>query len=167
MRFLFRDVLVAWPAWRCSLAWDHRGGVLVCKRSRREGRRSYLVPAKSQKGLSSPLLNSHHKTQVAPLVEEISVDIDTVRLRQILGDQLFDSRKVRRLFLISVADISQVFGSLVFGFFLPGLALSITRLGTAHREASLSAGRTWDESSVGSHWKCELCPMSLRCLVKF
>lgn len=48
---------------------------------------------------------SYHKTQITPLVKKISVDIDTIRLREIGGDQLPNSGEVDSFMLALVLDI--------------------------------------------------------------
>lgn len=51
---------------------------------------------------------AYHEAQVAPLIQEISVDIDAVWLRQIFGDQLLYCRKPWRLFLLAIANVSDI-----------------------------------------------------------
>ena len=47
---------------------------------------------------------------MAPLIEEIAVNIDAVWLRQVLRDQLADSGEVSRLFRAMVLHVAQVGG---------------------------------------------------------
>ena len=49
----------------------------------------------------------YHKAQVTPLVEEIPVYVDTVRLAQIFGDQGADGGQVLFLKRVLVLNISQ------------------------------------------------------------
>lgn len=47
----------------------------------------------------------HHEAKISPLVEEIAIDVDGVRLRQILGDQLPDGGEILRFLFRLVAHI--------------------------------------------------------------
>lgn len=49
---------------------------------------------------------TYHITEVTPLVKEIPVDIDAVRLRQVFRDQLSDGWEMRRFLLGPIANIS-------------------------------------------------------------
>jgi len=118
---------------------------------------------------------------VAPLVEEISVHIDTVRLRKIVGDQLSYCRKEWRLFLCTIGDISQ-FGTRLLGWrlrcdrrvvvahevlLLVACKPSVTNIETTVSEASTSVVRerqtaslhvkeTKDDRRVGGEASCFL-----------
>lgn len=51
---------------------------------------------------------AYHEAQIAPLVQKVPVDIDTVGLRQVLGDQLPDSGEVRGFLLGAIRDVAEL-----------------------------------------------------------
>lgn len=51
---------------------------------------------------------TYHKTQISPLIEEISVDIDTVGFGEIARYELSDGGKVDRLFAAVILYISKL-----------------------------------------------------------
>ncbi len=52
--------------------------------------------------------DKYHEAEISPLVEEISVYIDTVRFAQVLGDYCPDRGKVLFLERMFVLDVSQL-----------------------------------------------------------
>lgn len=54
------------------------------------------------------LVQTYHETQVSPLVQEITVDIDAVGFAQIFGDQSSNSGKILLLESMFVLNITQL-----------------------------------------------------------
>ena len=55
-------------------------------------------------------MGPYHKAQVSPLVEEITVDIDAIWFREIVGDQLSDRGEIGRFFAAMILDITKLGG---------------------------------------------------------
>lgn len=54
---------------------------------------------------------TYHVAQIPPLIQKVPIDVDTVRLRQILGDQVADRAEVFGFFFRPVLDVLQVVGT--------------------------------------------------------
>ena len=50
---------------------------------------------------------AHEKTEISPLVEEVSIYIDAVRFRKVLGNQLSYCWEVERLLVAVVLDVAK------------------------------------------------------------
>lgn len=61
---------------------------------------------------------NYHVTQLAPLVQEVAVDVDTVRLAQVLGDEGADAGEVFLFQRVLVLDVSQLCGQFRYSFSL-------------------------------------------------
>jgi hypothetical protein len=65
------------------------------------------VPVSCKTSNGRQVGREYHITKVPPLVQEVPVDIDTVRLGEVFGDQLPDSRQIDLLLGSLVLHITQ------------------------------------------------------------
>jgi len=90
---------------------------------------------------------------MAPLIEEIAVNIDAVWLRQVLRDQLADGREVSRLFRAMVLHVAQVGGgglSTVVAHSKPDLQLLWRSVEVGLQRTSRARGVIWDANILES-----------------
>lgn len=59
------------------------------------------------------LSDTYHEAQVPPLMEEVTVDIEAVWLRKVLGDELPDGRQILFLLAHLILDIEEVLEPLI------------------------------------------------------
>jgi hypothetical protein len=90
---------------------------------------------------------------MAPLIEEIAVNIDAVWLRQVLRDQLADGGEVSRLFRAMVLHVAQVGGgglSIVVAHSKPDSQLLWRSVEVGLQRTSRERGVVWDADILES-----------------
>ena len=76
----------------------------------------------------------YHKAQLAPLVQEVAVDVDAVGFGEVFGDELADGGEVGGFFYCAVGDIAEF----VCGWWGGGGGIFA---GAAHRGLDFRGGR--------------------------
>lgn len=91
---------------------------------------------------------TYHEAQIAPLVEEVSIHIDTVWLRQIFRDQLPDRWQILGLLLVAIWDILD-FGDITFDCFAFALGKRVVGVFfRTHRDGSRLSACLWMQPNV-------------------
>ena len=53
-------------------------------------------------------MGTYHEAQVSPLVKEITVDINAVWLREIVGDELSDGGEISRFLAAMILNVAKL-----------------------------------------------------------